>query len=474
MSLAPIVEYGSRFLRTAVLSRLLLPDEFGISVAITTVLSIAGLVADLSLDKFVIVNTSQDKSQTLAAVHVLSIARGLLLSFVLFVTASSTARLFGIPHLTGSFAVAALYPILGCFAHLGIKQIQQEYQFVPETVAQIVTQISAVASAIVAAYVLRDHRAILVSFFAEAVVYTIASQTLARSNYRLLPDRATLRAAWGFGLPLVINGIGLAALSQFDRILVGSWLGVKALGAYAVILSLSTFPTSLIFRIFYPIAAAVLIESKSDPSHKARPALLLFISEAIAALYALSVALTLDWLTPLIFGHSFSVTNGVHILLVLIVFLRVLRGCAPTMFLLVAEKTRELALLNLVSGIGLVCAFWLLHYSLSLEAVLFGQLVGDIVAGILMLRTPSVRTVRGSRASSIDATMLLISLVSIVGTLFWNPELTLKARGIVFLGGLMGITAQLIVGLYNYGSLGRTAAGFADTGFPADTPSASL
>lgn len=453
LSLAPIVEYGSRFLRTVVLSRLLVSDEFGISVAIATVLSIAGLVTDLSLDKFVVVNTSQDKSQTLAAVHVLSIARGFLLSSILLVTASSAASIFGIPQFAGSFTIAALYPIVGSFAHLGIKQVQQQYQFVPETIAQIITQISAVAAAIVAAYFLRDHRAILVSFFTEAVVYTIASQMLARTNYRLWPDRATLRAASNFGLPLVINGIGLAALSQFDRMLVGSWLGVQTLGAYAVILSLSTFPMSFIFRIFYPIAAAVLLESKNTPLHETRPALLLFIAEAVAVLYALFVALTLDWLTPFIFGDSFHVTQGVHLLLVVIVFLRVLRGSAPTMFLLVAGRTRELALLNLVSGIGIVCAFWLLHYSLSLEAVLFGQLIGDFLASVLMLYMSSMRALPRHLLRT-DGAMSLIGLAIIVGTLVWSPQPTLEARGIVFLGGLIGIAAQLAVGFHNHRGFG--------------------
>jgi O-antigen/teichoic acid export membrane protein len=459
LSLAPIVEYGSRFLRTAVLSRLLLPDEFGISVAIATVLSIAGLVTDLSLDKFVVVNTSQDKSQTLAAVHVLSIARGLLLSSILLAVASSTAKIFGIPQFTGSFAIAALYPIMSSFAHLGIKQVQQQYQFVPETIAQIITQISAVAAAIVAAYFLRDHRAILASFFTEAVVYTIASQMLARTNYRLWPDRATLRAASNFGLPLVINGIGLAALSQFDRMLIGSWLGVQTLGAYAVILSLSTFPMNLIFRIFYPIAAAILLESKNTPLHETRPVLLLFISEAVAVLYALSVALTLDWLTPIIFGPSFQVAQGVQLLLVVIVFLRVLRGSAPTMFLLVAGRTRELALLNLVSGIGILCAFWLLHYSLSLEAALFGQLIGDVLASVLMLYLSSMRALPNRHLLRTDGTMSLISLAIIVGTLVWNPQPTWEARGIVFLGGLIGVAAQFAVGFYNHRGFGLTRVG---------------
>jgi len=454
LSIAPIVEYGSRFLRTAVLSRLLMPDEFGITVAIATVLSIAGLVTDLSLDKFVVVNTSQDNSQTLAAVHVLSIARGLLLSAILFATGSITADIFGVPQFAGSFSIAALCPIVSSLSHSGIKQIQQQYQFVPEAIAQIITQTSAVAVAIIAGYMLRDHRAILASFLTESAVYTIASHMLSPSNYRLWPDRATLRAASIFGFPLVVNGIGLAALSQFDRMLVGSWLGVQTLGTYAVILSLSIFPMNLIFRVYGPIATAALLEPKSTPLHATRPALLLFIGEAAAVLYALFVAVTLDWLTPMVFGISFQVTHLVHVLLVAIVFLRVLRGTAPTMFLLVAGRTRELALLNLVSGLGIACAFWLLQYSLSLEAILFGQLIGDVLSIVVAIYTSSMRSLFAGRLLRIDAAMSLVSLALILGTLAWEPQPTWEARGIVFLAGLIGIIAQFAVGFYNGGGFG--------------------
>ena len=188
-----------------------------------------------SINLFVI-DTSDDSAHSLSAVHVLSIARGLLLSCVLLVTASGTAKVFGVPEFAGSFAIAALCPLLSSFAHLSIKQIQQHFQYTSEAIAQVITQLSALAVGILAAFAFRDHRAILASFLIEAVVYTIMSHLLANSRYGLSSRRAVLQKAASYGLPLLLNGIGLAALSQFDRMLVGSWLGLQTLAAYAVIL----------------------------------------------------------------------------------------------------------------------------------------------------------------------------------------------------------------------------------------------
>ena len=453
LSLSPLVEYGSRFARTAILSRLLLPDEFGISVAIATVLSIATLVTDLSLDTFVVVKTRESGPQALASVHMLSIARGLLLSSILFVTASSMANIFGVPQAAGSFSVVAICPIIGSFAHLSIKQIQQQFQFVPVTIAQVVTQLLAFAAAIIGAYYFHDHRAIVASFLTEAVVYTVLSHLLARTDYRLWPDRATLRTASIFGFPLLINGIGLAAMSQLDRMVVGSWLGVEALGTYAVILSLGLFPTSLILRVFGSIAAPFLFQRKNTPSYEKHYALLLFLAEVISVLYAFFVALTLDWLTPLIFGQSFHVSQGIHLLVIVIAFLRLLRSSAPTAFLLVAGKTGELALLNLTSGIGILCAVGLLYYWPSLESVLFGLLIGDFAANALLFCLSATRASSPRHLWQSDLMMSLIGLAIIVATLAWSPQPTWGARGIVFFCGCIGIAAQLAVGFHNHRDL---------------------
>jgi O-antigen/teichoic acid export membrane protein len=449
LSISTIVAFGSRFLRTAILSRLLLPDEFGISIAIATVLSIASLATDLSIDQFLI-NTDKSDEKALATVHMLSIARGLLLSAILIVIAPYMASTFGVPQAARSFAVAAICPFISSFNHLSIKQIRQSYRYIPDSIAQIAAQLAALAAALAGAYYFHDHRAIVASFLAESVVYAIGSHMLAHTVYRAWPDPSMLRVASNFGVPLLLNGIGLAAIAQLDRMMVGSYLGVKTLGDYAVILSLGLLPMTFIFRVVGPIVSASLVAQKNLVFRDIHYTSLLFIAEIICTLYVLSVALTLDWLVPLIFGQSFQVSPGVHLLVILIAFLRLLRGSAPTSFLLVQGKTGELALLNLTSGIGIVCAFWLIHYWPSIEAVLSGLLIGECLADMLLFCMSSAKGSRSQLFWKLDLLMSLLSVAIIVATLAYSPEPTWKARGILFLVGLVGIAAQLAVGLRNH------------------------
>jgi len=90
----------------------------------------------------------------------------------------------------------------------------------------------------------------VVSVAVQSVVYVILSHVLARTPYQLSCDQPMLRQALSFGLPLTLNGVGLAIMSQLDRVLVGYWFGVKGLAVYAVIFSMSVVPTYLIVSVF--------------------------------------------------------------------------------------------------------------------------------------------------------------------------------------------------------------------------------
>ena len=203
VSIAALIEFTSRFARSAILTRLLVPSEFGTTVAITVVVGTANLITDVAIEKFVIVRSDEDRA--LAAAHLFTILRGGLLALALIVSAPSAAAFFGVPQYSTSFALMALVPFIRSFAHLKIIQVQRNREYTPGTLTQVFAQSAALIAAVPAAYLLRDHRAIVVSLVTEALVYCIASHVFARAPYQLRPDRTEFYAAVSFGIPLLIN-----------------------------------------------------------------------------------------------------------------------------------------------------------------------------------------------------------------------------------------------------------------------------
>jgi O-antigen/teichoic acid export membrane protein len=453
LSIAPAAEFTSRFLRTVILSRILVPEEFGTTVAISVMLGMAYLVTDVALDKFAMVGENS-KSQTLPAVHVLSIARGILVALVLAVSAPATATLFGVPQFAGSFIIAASIPLVGSFSHLGIKQVQRNYVYLPDTLAIVFANLSALLILVPAVIIFRDHRAIIASFMTEALVYVVASHALAREPYSIRFDRVTLRGALKFGLPLLINGIGLAVMTQMDRTLVGHWFGVDILASYAVLLSTSVTPVGMILRVFGTAALSYLISSMdSDSIHVRGYHLLVFLFGLVAVSYMLFVATTMDILTPLIFGPKYTIDPTVHILVTILVFLRIQCGGAPTNRLLANGRTRELAAINLTRALGLVCAVIFMLYRPSFNLMLLGLLVGDLVTLVLLFGVSSAPVFSIRSESTIDLAASLVSALIISGTLNLAPGITWQARAVILAAGLLAIATQLLIGLRTNGPL---------------------
>ena len=443
LSIAPAVEFGSRFGRNIVLSRLLAPHEFGTAVAITVVAGTAALVTDVGFDKFVIVRS--DEEEALAAAHLLSIVRGLLVSIVLVLAAPMIAATFGVREFASSFALAGAILFLRSFAHMGIKQVQKRHKYGPESIALLLSHLAAFVLVIPAAYVFKDHRAIIASFFVESAAYVIASHMLAETAYRFRVGRAIIYGALSFGLPLTLNGIGLATTAQLDRILIGHWFGVDTLALYALILSLSIVPVSLLFRVFGTMGLSYLAAGRLEQKIvAARYASLVLLFGLMSAGYALFIAISLDEFVPLIYGPRFAVNAPVHVLMTAIVFFGFQTG-APTILLLATGGTRVLAILNLSGGIGLALAAALMQVWPSFETMLFCVLFGGIIKFVLFVVVSS-RKMTAVHGAWVDSVVAFLVASFVVVLLASTPEPTLKERETLLIWGTLAIAVQAMLG----------------------------
>jgi O-antigen/teichoic acid export membrane protein len=384
-AVAPLVVFAARIGRTVILSHLLAPGEFGITVAITVVISTAELATDVGQVKFIMLKPAAAARQALAAGHALQIFRGLLLSAAIAVLAVPAVTFFGIPQAVGSFEFAALVPLVRSFTHLGIEQIQRDYDY--RAVALAVTASSATGlavAAIAAATILPDHRVIVLALLAEAVVYTAASHILAHEPMRVIPDRETLRQSLAYGLPLMLNGAGLALITQADRMIVGRFFGMDILGVYAVILGLAMAPLSPLMQTTGSLGMSMLARSRDTPKRYLENYLWLTWFFAFLAFgYAAFIGLTLDVLVPLVFGKAYVVGIDTAILISAIVFLRILRG-GPTVALLASSATTRLTLANQMSVFGIAAAAALAQVHPVLTSVLAGVLFGDVLTTVLL------------------------------------------------------------------------------------------
>src|ERR1700730_6966017 len=385
-AVAPLVLFAVRFGRTFILSRLLAPGEFGIVVAITIVIGTAELATDVGLEKFILLKSAADARRALAAAHTLQIFRGLLLFAAIARLAVPIVTFFGIPRTVASFEFVALYPLVRSFAHLGIVQIQRDYDYRPAALAVTASSVTGLAvAALAAATMLPDHRVIVLAFLVDAAVYVAASHILAHAPMRIVPDREMLRQSLAYGLPLILNGVALALISQADRMVVGRFFGMEILGVYAVTLSLAVAPISPLMETVGTLGFSMLARSRDAPKRYLESYLWLTWFFAVLAFgYAAFIGLTLDVLVPFVFGKAYAVGTDTVILISAIAFLRILRAGGPTVALLVSGATTRLMLANLTSVFGIAAAAGLAQVHPVLTSVLAGVLFGDVLTMVLL------------------------------------------------------------------------------------------
>ena len=450
--LAPLVVFGSRFVGNIILSRLLAPDEFGTAIAIGVVLSLGGLATDVALDRFVMIDGS---ARALGAAHLLSLTNGVLLAILFVVCSPLSARLFGVPEFSSSFAWAACISVIGAFGHLGTKQIQRTYNYGPDAIAQVAANLTSVVVLLFAAATLRNHSAIIVSMALQWMVYVGLSHMLARSPYRVRYNKAKLRQALAFGLPLTLNGVGLAIMSQLDRVLVGYWFGVRELGTYAVMFSMSVIPTHLIVNVLSGPGFSYLLADSSNPERRQeRYRVLQGVYSVITSLYALWMVVTLDGIIPLIYGKSFAISAPAHVLFVLIACLRLQRSGAPTSLLLASGRTKQLAVLNLSSGFGLLIAAGCIAIWPRLESMLVGIAIGEFMSFMIFFASlGDKRSPRGPALVMRDVMSAIFVPATLAALLALDPAPTWPARGMLFLLGLGLIASQVWLELHTNRSL---------------------
>lgn len=384
-SISPILEFAFRLVRTAILSHILAPNDVGAAVALAAILVSCETITDVGLDHFVVISAAGDPAQVAAVARQLAITRSLVLGAVIFVLAPYLAVLFNAPEEVANIRWLAAFPLVRSLKNWRIIQIQAEYRFGPNAIARMAATMGSAVSMIPVALWFRDARAMVVALCVELILYTICSHLLVSRHKVAVVDPALRRAALSFGLPLMVNGIGLLVLSQFDRMIVANLFGLEALAAYSLSFNLIAAPVSVVSNVIGTIGVPFIRRAGAERQSIRWASLVISVGAAIAAAScAVIIGLSLDWLVPLVYGPNFKITAQFQAILTMITFVRIIRA-APNLILLVQGRTKHVALGNVVAGFGLLIAFFLASHYHRVEIVAFGLLIGDLVSlGVLL------------------------------------------------------------------------------------------
>jgi O-antigen/teichoic acid export membrane protein len=365
--------------RTLILARILSSFEFGFASALAASYSTFELITDIAIHRFVLASPRSEYQETLAGAHGLSIIRGTAAGLLASAAAPGLAYMMSLPADWMSFAWLGLAIFIRSFEHFEVRVAERDYRYNAQLLMNLISNGTALVAMIATWLYVQDHTIYIAMLFAQNISYVLASHWLAKSPYRFDFRSAYFRKAARFAYPLVLNGVGLAAVSQGDRLLVGSVLDLPTLGVYSVMMLTVTVPIGAVIQISSSLALAGLHNAAADRERlQCRLLLYMRIMLILGVCFAFGLLAFMNVLVPFVFGPRFTVAEGIVALLAALSFLNIARAEPTTSVLLVNHRTRALAILSLSAVLGLLAATVLALSYGNLYMVVLGRLIGEI------------------------------------------------------------------------------------------------
>jgi PST family polysaccharide transporter len=416
-----------------ILARLLDPKDFGLVGMVTAVIGVFSVFRDFGLSAAAVqrATVTEEQASTLFWINILV---GLSLSLLTLAIAPFVAAFYHEKRLLGVTAVLATAFL---FNAAGVQQtsfLERQMRFTTISALEIFSLFASTVVGIIMATHGAGYWSLVATTTLTPFFYSIAVWLATK----WIPGRPRKNVGIGsmirFGGTLTLNGFIMFLASNFEKVLLGRYWGVEALGIYGRAYQLSNIPTENLNSAVGGVAFAALSRLQGEPSR-------------LRTYFLKGYTLTLSLTVPITFTCALFADEIVQILL----------GpkwkSAAIVFRLLAPTTLAFAILNplgwLMSSLGLV------ERALKIALVLGPAMIVAYVMGL-----PS-----GPKgvATAYSAVMMLSAVPLIV----WVTRGTMiSVRDILLVIGrplLSGIVAALIaLGLqFLYGRFFSALSGFA-------------
>jgi O-antigen/teichoic acid export membrane protein len=392
---ASVISQAVALLRYVLLARLLGPVELGFAAMLILTASFFESISDTGSDRFLIQDPEGDSVSMLGFVHLVMAGRGLVIALSIALFSVPLAGLYHSPQLVNSLVVLGLAPLIGGFVHLDVRRLQRHGDFWPESLMTIISETVGLAGTIGAAWITRDHTAVIYGLTARAAAMVIVSHVMAERPYGWAFARSEGVRFSRFAAPLFLNGFLLFVGSQGDRLIVANRVGPAALGHYSAVLLLILYPASALQRFVAGTHLPLIAAARPDPAQldqegQRLAGRTLMLAIAMAAGFALVGPIA----TPILYGHRFAQGPLIFALLGAVQSARFLRVW-PTTLAIAMGKTMILTANNLARQIAFPVALVATLYYPSLASIVVGFLVGEVIAIMvalaLLARDPAIR-----------------------------------------------------------------------------------
>jgi len=266
------------FVSTAILARLLLPEDFGIVAMAAIFAGLLDTAAYTGVD-LALIRGGESSRERLNSAWTIQLLQAAIVAVLLIVVAPAAAGYFGEPRVEIVMLWLAVRSVVDGLRNIGVVAFRKELDFAKEFRFNLYAKTLNLVVVVAAAVWFRNYLALVVGMVSSAVVGVALSYAM--HPYRPRLSLAAAKGLWSFSSWLLVSRIGSFLNRKADQLVVGGVVGTTAIGNYHVANEFATIPTS---EIVMPIRGALYptLSRLQDPNALRDATLQTFGAVAIA------------------------------------------------------------------------------------------------------------------------------------------------------------------------------------------------
>ena len=289
--IAQASKFALKFGSTAVLARLLVPEDYGLIGMATVVIGFVEYFKDLGLSTATI-QKAEINHQQISTLFWVNLVVSCLVAGIVALLAPAIANFYDEPRLQAITLVLAINFVFGGLTVQHQALLRRQMQFTSLAKIEVVSMFTGVLTAVIAGYYGLNYWALVLMLMATAITNAIG--VWVACNWR--PGLPSMTSGVGSMLTYGGNLTGFGIVNYFsrnlDNILIGRRWGSQELGLYAQAYKLVLLPIQQINNPITSVALPILANLQTDPKeyckfyYKAMLAISIFGMPMVGFLFA--------------------------------------------------------------------------------------------------------------------------------------------------------------------------------------------
>lgn len=243
-------EYGLRLGSNLILTRILVPEAFGLMVFVSVLMTGLAMFSDVGITSVVVQSKRGDDPVFLDTVWTIQVLRGAVLTAIAALLAVPMAHFYGEPQLVPLIRVASLTTLIGGFNSISLVKLQRHLRIKKLAAIELSAQVFNAAVKIAWALVVPSVWALVFGGLVGSLGKMVLSHTVAREHRcRFAWESDSVGQVLQFGKWIFLSTVLFFMAGQSDKLIFGYLFTTAQLGVFGVAGQYAMIPTQVIWRI---------------------------------------------------------------------------------------------------------------------------------------------------------------------------------------------------------------------------------